>query len=139
MLVLFSLLLQSARVTFGDAGTEPSVLARLAWEIGGALAFGSLAGALLALYLRYVERETTLILLGACVVLSQAGAAQRFEPLLASMAAGMVISNIAVPQGDALKIAIQRGALPVLIVFFVAGGALLVTVDIEEGRRAAER
>jgi len=125
VLVLFSLLMQLARVTLGDGGTEPSVLARLAWEIGGALAFGSLAGALLAFYLRYVERETTLVLLGACVVLSQAGAAQRFEPLLASMAAGMVISNIAVPQGDTLKIAVQRGALPVLIVFFVAVGASL--------------
>ena len=37
----------------------------------------------------------------------------------------MVIQNVAVPQGDALKVAIQRGALPVLIVFFVATGASL--------------
>jgi Kef-type K+ transport system membrane component KefB len=63
----------------------------------------SLVGALLALYLRYVARESTLVLLGACVLLSQVGATQRFEPLLAAMAAGMVISNIAVPQGDALQ------------------------------------
>jgi trehalose 6-phosphate synthase len=125
VLVLFSLLVQLARMTLGDGATDINVLARLAWEIGGALSFGSLVGALLALYLRYVGRETTLVLLGACVLLSQAGAAQRFEPLLAAMAAGMVISNIAVPQGDALKVAIQRGALPVLIVFFVAVGTSL--------------
>ena len=37
----------------------------------------------------------------------------------------MVIQNIAVPQGDALKVAIQRGALPVLVVFFVAVGTSL--------------
>ena len=41
-----------------------NVLARLAWEIGGAIAFGSLVGALFALYLRYVAREVTLVLLG---------------------------------------------------------------------------
>ena len=33
----------------------------------------------------------------------------------------------------------NRTAILSIIVFFVAGGALLVTVDIEEGRRAAER
>jgi trehalose-6-phosphate synthase/Kef-type K+ transport system membrane component KefB len=125
VLVLFSLLMQLGRVTLGETPTETSVLARLAWEIGGALSFGSLIGALLALYLRYVARETTLVLLGACVLLSQVGATQRFEPLLAAMAAGMVIANISVPQGDALKVAIQRSALPVLIVFFVAVGASL--------------
>ena len=65
------------------------------------------------------------MLLGVCALLSQVGATQRFEPLLAAMAAGMVIQNVAVPQGDALKVAIQRGALPVLIVFFVAIGASL--------------
>jgi trehalose-6-phosphate synthase/Kef-type K+ transport system membrane component KefB len=135
VLVLFSLLMQLGRVTLGDgSAADTNLLARLAWEIGGALSFGSLVGALLALYLRYVGRETTLILLGACVLLSEAGATQRFEPLLAAMAAGMVISNIAVPQGDALKVAIQRGALPVLIVFFVAvGTSLQLQVLVEMG------
>jgi alpha,alpha-trehalose-phosphate synthase [UDP-forming] len=126
VLVLFSLLMQLARLALGDSSSgETSVLVRLAWEIGGALAFGSLVGALLALYLRYVARENTLVLLGTCVLLSQVGASQRFEPLLAAMAAGIIISNITVPQGDALKVAIQRGALPVLIVFFVAVGTSL--------------
>ena len=125
-LVLFSFGMQFARVALsGGGGADVSVLARLAWEIGGALAFGSLVGALFALYLRYVGRELTLVLLGVCVVLSHVGATQGFEPLLAAMAAGMVIRNVAVPQGDALKVAIQGGALPVLVVFFVAIGTSL--------------
>jgi trehalose 6-phosphate synthase len=41
------------------------------------------------------------------------------------MAAGMVIQNAAVAQGEALKTAIQRGALPILVVFFVAIGTSL--------------
>jgi len=124
-LVLFSLGMQFARVALSEGAADVNIIVRLAWEIGGALAFGSLIGALFALYLRYVAREVTLILLGVCVLLSQVGAVQGFEPLLAAMAAGMVIQNVAVPQGDALKVAIQRGALPVLVVFFVATGASL--------------
>jgi Kef-type K+ transport system membrane component KefB len=125
-LVLFSLAMQFARVAFGGAaGGDANVIVRLAWEIVGAIAFGSLIGALFALYLRYVAREVTLVLLGVCALLSQVGVTQGFEPLLAAMAAGMVIQNVAMPQGDALKVAIQRGALPVLVVFFVATGASL--------------
>jgi len=125
-LVVFSVAMQFARLALG-AGTDAgvNVLVRLAWEILGALAFGGLVGALFALYLRYVGREVTLILLSVCVLLSQVGRTQGFEPLLAAMAAGMVIQNVAVPQGDALKVAIQRGALPVLVVFFVATGMSL--------------
>jgi trehalose-6-phosphate synthase/Kef-type K+ transport system membrane component KefB len=125
-LILFSLGMQFARFALRtDAAGDVDLLVRLAWEIGGALAFGSLVGALFGLYLRYVERQVTLMVLGACALLNQVGAIQGFEPLLAAMAAGMVIQNVAVPQGDALKTAIQRSALPVLVVYFVTTGASL--------------
>jgi trehalose 6-phosphate synthase len=126
VLVLFSLAMQFARGVLSEgAGANVNILVQLAWEIGGAAAFGCLVGALFALYLRYVAREVTLVLLGVCALLSQVGAAQRFEPLVAAVAAGLVIQNVAVPQGDALKVAIQRGALPVLVVFFVSVGTSL--------------
>lgn len=124
VLVLFSLLMQFARFVLGESA-DVNVLVRLLWEIGGAVAFGSLMGALFALYLRYVAREVTLVLLAMCVVLSQVGMTQQFEPLLAAMAGGIVIANVAVAQGDALKAAIQGAALPVLVVFFVAVGTSL--------------
>jgi len=126
VLVLFSFLMQFARAVLGDVPVEEtSVLVRLGWEIGGAAAFGSLIGALFALYLRYVGREVTLVLLAVSLLLSQVGVAQRFEPLIAAMVAGGVIANVTVAQGDALKVAIQAGALPVLVVFFVGIGASL--------------
>ncbi len=125
VLVVFSVAVQGARFVFGQDTGEVNVLIRLAWEIGGAVAFGSLVGALFALYLRYVAREVTVVLIGVCVVLSQVGLTERVEPLLAALAAGMVIENVAVAQGDALKIALQRAALPVLVVFFVAVGTSL--------------
>ena len=126
LLVLFSLAMQMARAALGEGtGADVNVLVRLAWEIGGAVAFGSLVGALFALYLRYIGREVTIALLAVCALLSQVGTAQHLEPLLAALAAGLVIENLAVAEGDALKTAVQRGALPVLVVFFVSVGASL--------------
>jgi trehalose-6-phosphate synthase len=107
------------------APEDVNLLVRLAWEIGGAIAFGSLIGALFALYLRYVGREVTLALFVVTLLLSQVGISERVEPLLAAMAAGIVIANLAVAQGDTLKAAIQSGALPLLVVFFVAIGTSL--------------
>ncbi len=126
VLVLFSLLMQIARMVFIGSEQQPiDILVRFAWQIGGAVAFGVLVGALFALYMRYVGREVTLVLIGICTVLSQVGSTHDFEPLLAAVAAGLVIENLAVAQGDTLRTAVQRGAPPVLIVFFAAVGSSL--------------
>ena len=126
LLLLFSLAMQFARrVLEPGTGDGVSTLVRFAWEIGGAVAFGSLVGALFALYLRYVGREVTLVIIAVCAILSQVGTTQQFEPLLAAVAAGLVIENLAIAQGDALKTAVQRGAMPMLVVFFVAVGTSL--------------
>jgi trehalose 6-phosphate synthase len=125
VIVLFSFAMQLARVSQGESAAGINVLVRLAWEIGGAVAFGSLLGALFALYLRYIGKELTLMLLAVCALLSQVGTSQRLEPLLAAFVAGLVIENLAVAQGDELKASLQRGALPVLVIFFVAIGSSL--------------
>src|SRR5262249_7458550 len=65
------------------------------------------------------------ILLAVCALLSQVGSTQQFEPLLAAVAAGLVIENLSAAQGDALRAAVQRGAPPVLVIFFVAIGSSL--------------
>jgi trehalose-6-phosphate synthase/Kef-type K+ transport system membrane component KefB len=124
VLVLFSIALQLARAVF-EPGAGGEMLARMAWEIGGALAFGVLIGVMFALYLRFVGREITLALLAVSVILSQVGTTQQLQPLLAALAAGIVIENLAVAQGDTLRAAVRRGAPPVLVVFFTAVGASL--------------
>jgi len=126
LLLLFSLAMQFARgVSSPGTGEGVGTLVRFAWEIGGAVAFGCLVGALFALYLRYVGREVTLVLLGVCTLLTHVGTQQQFEPLLAAVAAGLIIENLSIAQGDALKTAVQRGATPVLLIFFVAIGTSL--------------
>ncbi|HXD21018.1 MAG TPA: trehalose-6-phosphate synthase [Vicinamibacterales bacterium] len=125
LLVLFSCGMQVARALLRPDVEGPNLLVRFAWETGGAVAFGALVGALFALYLRYIGREVTLALLAMCALLTQVGTTQQFEPLLAAVSAGLVIENLSVSQGDALRAAVQRGAPPVLIIFFVAIGSSL--------------
>jgi Kef-type K+ transport system membrane component KefB len=125
LILAFTLSMQLARTltTAGSEGIDISV--RLAWEIGGSLAFGALLGAVFAIYLRAVGRELTLVLLSLCAAISAAGRMLHFEPLLAAVAAGLVIENIAPARADALRDAVERSALPVLVIFFAAAGASL--------------
>jgi Kef-type K+ transport system membrane component KefB len=126
LIFFFTLVMQGVRWALGEAPAgDVSLLARLTWEIVGSLAFGAALGSAFALYLRYVGRELTVVLLALCAVLSGAGAWLHFEPLLAALAAGLVVENVAPPRGDALKEAVERGALPVLVVFFAAAGTSL--------------
>ncbi|MBA2354580.1 MAG: cation:proton antiporter [Acidobacteria bacterium] len=125
LILLFTLSMETVRFALGSSQAGHGLLSGLAWEIFGSFAFGSVVGAFFALYLRYVGREITVMLLAVSVVLSQVGAALAFEPLLAALGAGLVVENIAPPEGDALRVAVERGALPVLVLFFAAAGANL--------------
>jgi Kef-type K+ transport system membrane component KefB len=125
LILAFTFAMQFARTTLGGAPEVTSLFLRLSWEIGGSLAFGALLGSLFAVYLRSVGRELTIVLLGLCATLSAAGQAFHLEPLLASLAAGLVIENVAPARADALRDAVERSALPVLVIFFAAAGASL--------------
>lgn len=126
LIVMFTLSSEWARYALGGTGaSEVGLTIRLAWEVFGSFAFGALVGALFGLYLRWVGREVTLVLIGMCAVLSGVGTPFHFEPLLAALAAGLVVENVAGASGDALKDAVERGSLPVLVIFFVAAGTSL--------------
>jgi Kef-type K+ transport system membrane component KefB len=125
LILLFTLSMEGVRFALGSGQAGHGILSGLAWEIFGSFAFGGIVGACFAFYLRYVGREVTVVLLGVAILLSQVGATLHFEPLLAALGAGLVVENIAPPEGDALRLAVERGALPVLVLFFAAAGANL--------------
>lgn len=125
LIIVFTIAMQLVRwATGASVPGDVSLLVRLSWEIFGSLAFGALLGALFAIYLRLIGLEITIALLSLCVLLSELGPLFHFEPLLAALAAGLVVENIA-PSGDRLKEAVERGALPILVVFFAAAGTSL--------------
>jgi Kef-type K+ transport system membrane component KefB len=124
LILFFTLVMQFVRYAFGGAG-EVGLLVGLSWEIFGSFAFGAAVGALFAFYLRHVGRENALALLAMCALIAGLKNTLHIEPLLAALAAGLVVENIAPPRGDSLKQAVERGALPVLVIFFAAAGASL--------------
>lgn len=97
------------------------------WEIGGALALGCGAGlAVGPLLSRLGSREASLSLtIGALV--SIAGVAERagVSPLLANMAFGVLLVNIAPISTKALVEQVATLGAPILIGFFVLAGAHL--------------
>ena len=125
LILMFALAMQFARSTMAAAPADVGLSVQLSWEILGSLAFGAIVGAAFAAYLRLVAREITLALLGVCALLAVVAPLLHFELILAAVAAGLVVENVAPPEGDELRTAIERGALPVLIVFFAAAGASL--------------
>jgi Kef-type K+ transport system membrane component KefB len=125
LILVFALAMQLARWATGGEAADVNLLGHLSWEIAGSLAFGAIAGAVFAFYLRLVGKELTLTLLGLCLVLATASPTLELELVLVALAAGLVVANVAPPAGDRLKNAVERGALPVLIVFFAAAGASL--------------
>ena len=126
LIVIFTLSSEFARYATGGAGgSDVGITIRLLWEVFGSFAFGALVGALFGLYLRAGGRELTVVLIGMCAILSGLGTPLHFEPLLAALAAGLVVENVAGASGDALKDAVERGSLPVLVIFFVAAGTSL--------------
>jgi trehalose 6-phosphate synthase len=123
-IVCFAVGLQVARTLFETTAADASgIVAPTLWELFASLAFGAIVGSLFVLYLRYVGREVTLVLLALCAVLSGLGEWLNFAPLLAGLAAGLVVQNVAAPAGNVLRDAIERDAMPVLVLFFAAAGA----------------
>ena len=125
LILVFAMALQLTRWTAAAEPATVGVGVQLSWDIIGSLAFGAIVGAAFAAYLRVVRREITLVLLAVCGLLAIVAPLLHFELILAALAAGLVVENVAPPEGGELRIAIERGALPVLVAFFAAAGASL--------------
>jgi trehalose 6-phosphate synthase len=124
VIVFFAICLQISRMA---SGAEPSQFVSLAistgWATAGSVAFGGLLGSAFALYLRFVGREVTVVLLALFALFTGLGARWHFEPLLSGLAAGLVVQNVMGQAGDVLRDSIGRGAMPVFVLFFAAVGA----------------
>ena len=83
-----------------------------------------LVGRCFALYLRYVGREVSLVLIAVCTLLSHVGSSSSSSRCWRRSPRGWS-SRICLWLRATLWTAVQRGAPPVLVVFFVAVGASL--------------
>jgi Kef-type K+ transport system membrane component KefB len=126
LIVIFALGMQFVRWAMAvQPGSDIPVSIELSWHLAGSLAFGAIVGSLFAFYVRLVGRELTLALLAMCAALALASSRLDFELILAALAAGAVVENLAPAEGDVLRARVENGSVPVLVVFFAAAGASL--------------
>jgi len=74
VIILFAIGLEGARLAFGSSGRDGwTIAASTAWTIIGSLSFGALLGALFTLYVRFIGREVTIVLLALCALVAGLG------------------------------------------------------------------
>jgi len=133
VIILFSAVLALARVLAPPSATAAggATLGALVWEIAGALAVGAILGGVVAIYLRWVRRELFLFALLVAFFGAEIARLAHVETLLMLLTAGFVAENVSESeQGEALRLAMERSAAPVFVVFFALAGASLHVGEI---------
>ena len=120
----FTLVMELARQAFGGSA-DVGLVAGVTWDVLGSVAFGAIAGVSFSLYLTHIGRELPIVVLGFCAAVTGLADALHLEPLVAALAAGLIVENLAPVAGDVLKVAVEHSALPLLVIFFAAAGASL--------------
>ena len=131
VVLLFSGALALTRALVPAHGTAGGLSAGLlAWEIGGSVLVGALLGGVIALYLRFVQRE--LFMFAIVVTFFGAAIAQlvHVETLLTLVVAGFITENATPHGGRALLEAMERSAAPVFVVFFALAGASIALGEV---------
>lgn len=122
VIVLFAVALTVARDALGEGGGE-ALAVTLTRELGGSIAVGIAFGMGIALFLRYVGRDTPVFILGVCFAIWQVASTFHLEALLIALTAGFWVENFSRARGEALIKGIERLSLPVYALFFAAAGA----------------
>ena len=107
-----------------DAAFNAGLFKAVAWEVGGAVLIGAVAGLGFALYLEKVPARSVLATLVFTFILTLIAAQLHVELLLLAISAGFVTENFSAA-GDALMDGIEANAVIVFALFFALAGAAL--------------
>ena len=131
VILLFTGALAIARALAPSAagGAETSFII-VAWEILGSVVVGAALGGIVALYLKFVQRELFLFALVATMFGAELARLMHVETLLTLLVAGFVAENATDHEGKELRHAMERAAAPVFVVFFALAGAKLGLSEI---------
>lgn len=122
VIVLFAVALTVARDVLGE-GSQQSLGLTLARELGGSVLVGLAFGIGMALFLRYVRRDTAVFVLPVCFAIWQVATTFHLETLLIALTAGFWVENFSKQRGDELIKGIERVSLPIYALFFAVAGA----------------
>ena len=123
LVMVFPLIIAWAKLYLVPGTTiNIELLRSVAMQIFGSIFFGAAVGVLIIFYLKYVDIEQSLFLLGTAIVIVEFTPMFNMEVLLTSIVAGIVVENFS-KKGEALIENIEKSSLPLYIIFFGFAGA----------------
>ncbi len=123
MVVMLALAIALARTFSPDGhGFEIAILGDLAFELGLSLAAGAILGLLIIGYMRFVNAELWLFVVGITFAMTAMAHQFHLEALLVFIVAGFVVQNFSTLGHDFVHL-VEKVALPVYVVFFSVAGA----------------
>lgn len=123
LLLVFPAVLAAAGALAAPGGGGGSAVIEASREVAVGLGSGAVLGGLIALYLRYVNREMVLFTIGLALFLIEAASwLGLHSPTLICLTAGFVASNFSA-RGHEFNRAVEHASLPVYVVFFSVAGA----------------
>ena len=134
VILLFSgtLAWASAVAPVGGASGGTSI-GLVAWEILGSVLVGAILGGVIALYLRFVQRELLMFAIVIAFFGAEIARLAHVETLLTLLTAGFVTENSSRGgEGEELRHAMERSSAPVFVVFFALAGAEIAVAEVTQ-------
>ncbi len=103
---------------------DADVMTMVLREVGGSVLLGGLVGLGIVLYLKFINRETAVFILGVAFLTYQISHSLGLHPLMICLVAGFLVENFS-SRGDNLIQAIEKISVPIYVVFFAISGASL--------------
>jgi Kef-type K+ transport system membrane component KefB len=124
VIVAFALAMSAgfAVLQLGGGTDGSNLMAGLAWEIGGSILCGVLLGLGIIAYMAFVAAEIPVFIIALSFISSKLSSLLGLHPLLVCMVAGLVVNNLS-SRGREFIQAIEKGSLPIYVVFFAIAGA----------------
>ena len=126
VIVAFALTFGFVSQMFDSAATAVvhghSLAAELSWEIGGSIGFGITLGLLIIGYMKYIGTEIPVFVIALSYLVTVGSRAMTLHPLLVCMTAGLAVNNMS-GRGHSFIEAIEKGSLPLYVIFFAIAGA----------------
>lgn len=124
LILITGIIAFSKIVLLGDASSNLSEIFPLLINILTSIGLGVTIGFLIVAFLKYINQDTAIFILGVVFAMSALGDIFHIELVLSCVAAGFIVENYS-SYGDDLIRSIEESSLPVYVIFFSIAGASL--------------
>ncbi len=132
VVVVFAIAQVVVAQQIGVSAMEGGIAAYLMKHIVFSIIFGAVVvGGLMALYIRYINQELLIFVVGVVYLVAFIAAELGWDPVLVFLAAGFGVSNFS-KTGHRLIETVERLSLPVYVVFFTLAGAKLHLEQLQQ-------